>query len=464
MYRGIRNFLRPAGTLISFFPFWRVAVNLGALSTRDEEVSVSHRHRYQVRRVIETTLVLLRRVCETAEALGGQAGLRDMSGTLGQLRAAEQQLTALEGAAANTGADGQHALGEQAAELFDDLRQAVSVLNRDLVPSGESLATIEQWVRFRADCYALGQHLLRQQLRLRVGGPLRLFRLLAPEMAQANAWRLGWYYARRPLRAGRVLRELALALPAWFWLATGLGMFLVAQATMFLVTEYQRGPLVALPVAEGGATAPSDPTTLATELARRGLEMLRENRAADALLAAQQALAHDSTHEQARCLHAMALVDLGLSAEGVAAYRELLRDYPVNITALNNLADILATHPDPALRNGSEAVELASTACLLTGQQNPVYLATLAEAHAEAGNLAEARATAERAIELARQRGQVELVETINNRLLWFEAGLAVRQPSRMATWMFSLPELNLAPPSRRHVLPVPVTVPEQTR
>ncbi len=65
--------------------------------------------------------------------------------------------------------------------------------------------------------------------------------------------------------------------------------------------------------------------------------------------------------------------------------------------ALNNLAWALAACPNAQLRNGAEAVELATRACELTGYQNPTPLATLAAAYAETGQFREAVSLAEQA-------------------------------------------------------------------
>jgi tetratricopeptide (TPR) repeat protein len=70
----------------------------------------------------------------------------------------------------------------------------------------------------------------------------------------------------------------------------------------------------------------------------------------------------------------------------VAAVRLDPRDPDV----LNNAAWFRATCPDPAFRNGKEAVELASRACQLEKWKDADQIDTLAAAHAEAGNFAEA--------------------------------------------------------------------------
>ena len=82
---------------------------------------------------------------------------------------------------------------------------------------------------------------------------------------------------------------------------------------------------------------------------------------------------------------ALACRRLGRTDEAIAHYREALRLQPDSVESLNNLAWTLAAYPDARFRNGTEAVALATRACELTRYGNPIALATLAAAYAEAG-------------------------------------------------------------------------------
>ncbi len=91
-------------------------------------------------------------------------------------------------------------------------------------------------------------------------------------------------------------------------------------------------------------------------------------------------------------------------------------------TALNNLAWLRATCPDPALRNGFEAVRLATEACALTNWENPGFVNTLAAAYAEAGRYEEAVAMNEKAVGIAPATEQSSLAlytETFRARRPW---------------------------------------------
>jgi tetratricopeptide (TPR) repeat protein len=80
----------------------------------------------------------------------------------------------------------------------------------------------------------------------------------------------------------------------------------------------------------------------------------------------------------------------------VAAVRIGRRDADV----LNNVAWFRATCPDASFRNGKEAVELASRACQLDKWKDADQIDTLAAAHAETGNFAEAERYQQKALSL----------------------------------------------------------------
>ena len=65
--------------------------------------------------------------------------------------------------------------------------------------------------------------------------------------------------------------------------------------------------------------------------------------------------------------------------------------------------------PNPRLRDGKTAVELASEACELTDYKKPFLIGTLAAACSEAGEFDEAIANAQKARSLAMTLGQTEI-------------------------------------------------------
>jgi hypothetical protein len=92
----------------------------------------------------------------------------------------------------------------------------------------------------------------------------------------------------------------------------------------------------------------------------------------------------------------------GNAAEQLSAIASSAPDSPI---LLDELARILATDPNSAVRNGPEAVRLSERACFLTNRTRPEFLATLAAAYAESGRFSDGVNTAEQALSLARLAG-----------------------------------------------------------
>jgi len=109
--------------------------------------------------------------------------------------------------------------------------------------------------------------------------------------------------------------------------------------------------------------------------------------------------------------------------EAIAHYRRALELNPDFLPAYNNLASLLATWPDPAFRNGPEAVVLAREAVRLSREKDPMVLNILAAAYAEAGQFQEAEEVARRAIDLATRQKKHALVKTLQSRLTLYESG-----------------------------------------
>lgn len=82
---------------------------------------------------------------------------------------------------------------------------------------------------------------------------------------------------------------------------------------------------------------------------------------------------------------AMVRLKLGEYDKAISDLRESLKTHPDFQRCENELAWILATCPQPDLRNGREAVELASKACQETSWKIPMYIDTLAAAYGELG-------------------------------------------------------------------------------
>jgi tetratricopeptide (TPR) repeat protein len=73
---------------------------------------------------------------------------------------------------------------------------------------------------------------------------------------------------------------------------------------------------------------------------------------------------------------------------------------PDNESVLNNLAWLLATSPDDAIRDGRKAIEIATKACERTEWKESHILSTLAAAYAETGDFATARRYSRQAVDV----------------------------------------------------------------
>ena len=102
----------------------------------------------------------------------------------------------------------------------------------------------------------------------------------------------------------------------------------------------------------------------------------------------------------------------GRTADGLTAWEKSLTMQPNQPELLNDLAWIRATSPHPEVRNGPEAVKLASRACQLVGNKQPLLLGTLAASFAEAGRWDEAVTAAQKAHDLAAADGLKTLAAT----------------------------------------------------
>ena len=115
----------------------------------------------------------------------------------------------------------------------------------------------------------------------------------------------------------------------------------------------------------------------------------------------------------------------------VQHYREVVRLAPLWAIPRNNLAWILATNPDPNLRNGPEAIALAQRACELTAWNQPVMIGTLAAAYAENGQFDKATQMAERAATLPDSLGDKAIAAKYRELLGLYTQNKAYREPGQ---------------------------------
>ena len=95
-----------------------------------------------------------------------------------------------------------------------------------------------------------------------------------------------------------------------------------------------------------------------------------------------------------------------------------------NRHAQNEIAWLLATYPDPEVRDGCSAVTYAEKAVAATSRANASYLDTLAAAYAEAGDFAKAVTVQKEAIALLRTEKEIQ---DYSSRLKLYESNTPYR-------------------------------------
>jgi tetratricopeptide (TPR) repeat protein len=157
-----------------------------------------------------------------------------------------------------------------------------------------------------------------------------------------------------------------------------------------------------------------------------GRLLVEHGQLADAIAHCEKAAALNPADADAQNNLGVTLFGIGRADDAIAHYRKALEISPENVAALSNLAWLLATSSDPSLRNGSEAVRLAERADSATSRsdKHPAVLRILAAAYAEAGQFAEAKETAQRALEGANVQGNTTLAEALQGELALYDLRL----------------------------------------
>src|SRR5881394_3401769 len=127
-------------------------------------------------------------------------------------------------------------------------------------------------------------------------------------------------------------------------------------------------------------------------LARYGLghALLEKGQLDGAIEHFRAALLIRPDHPDCHTTLAIALDESGQFAEAIGHYERATGISPQSVSALANLAWLLATCPDASFRDGSKAIQLARRADQLSGGTNALVLRTLAAGYAEAGQFEKA--------------------------------------------------------------------------
>jgi protein O-mannosyl-transferase len=125
-----------------------------------------------------------------------------------------------------------------------------------------------------------------------------------------------------------------------------------------------------------------------------------------------------------------AFLQKGSLREAIAHYEQASVLAPEDPHCRNNLAWVLATSSDGAIRDGPKAIDLARVAVSLSSGRQPRFVRTLAAAYAENGRFPEALAAAQQGAALARMQGDTSLATRLDRDLVLYRAHLPLRRDS----------------------------------
>src|SRR5437773_10156227 len=168
-------------------------------------------------------------------------------------------------------------------------------------------------------------------------------------------------------------------------------------------------------------------------LARYGLghALLEKGQLDGAIEHFRAALLIQPNNADCHTILAIALDEEGQSVEAVKHYEKALEISPQSVSALNNLAWLLATGSNASLRNGARAIQLATQADQLSGGTNALVLRTLAAAYAEAGQFGKAIESARTAMQLGRSQRADSLVTELQQQIALYELALPYREMAK---------------------------------
>src|SRR5213082_480915 len=168
-------------------------------------------------------------------------------------------------------------------------------------------------------------------------------------------------------------------------------------------------------------------------LARYGLghALLEKGQLDAAIEHSRAALLIQPNNADCQTILAIALDEEGQSVEAVKHYEKALEISPQSVSALNNLAWLLATGSNASLRNGARAIQLATQADQLSGGTNALVLRTLAAAYAEAGQFGKAIESARTAMQLGRSQRADSLVTELQQQIALYELALPYREMAK---------------------------------
>ena len=122
------------------------------------------------------------------------------------------------------------------------------------------------------------------------------------------------------------------------------------------------------------------------------------------------------------------LVSAGQGVDGRRQFEKALEASPDDVTIMNNLAWLAATHESSSVRDGTLAAKWAEKATRATKGNNPIVLDTLAAAYAEQGEFGRAIKVIDRAVRLASAAENPEVLDKLKSRMERYEKSLPFRE------------------------------------
>src|SRR5438270_4709812 len=159
-----------------------------------------------------------------------------------------------------------------------------------------------------------------------------------------------------------------------------------------------------------------------------GSVLFQRGRIDDAIAQWQKALAIQPNDAAAHTSLGNAFLQKGWPEKALIQYQEAVEIDPNEANACNNMAWVLATSSDPAIRNGTRAVGLAAQAVKISEGKDAIFLRTLAASYGECGKFTDAMAAAEKGREIAISRGNSHLVRTLERDIALYRADIPLHQ------------------------------------
>lgn len=159
--------------------------------------------------------------------------------------------------------------------------------------------------------------------------------------------------------------------------------------------------------------------------------LLKRDRIDEAISHSEEALRIHPRNGSAHDTLALGLFRRGRVKEAVAHWKESLEIRSDSMNAQANLAWVLATSPDAALRDGAKAVELAKKVLEDADHANDadaiIVRRTLAAGYAESGRFSEAVETAQQALQLAIAQDNFALTKDLQSNIVKYRRNIPLR-------------------------------------